>query len=55
MAGVSGGRLAAAVSAAGALGMVGVGNATPGEVVEREAAVAGAGQAAFGIGLQAWA
>ena len=55
MAGVSGGRLAAAISAAGALGMVGVGNATPAEAIAREAELAAAPGAPYGVGLQAWA
>ena len=53
MAGVSGGALAAAVSSAGALGMVGVGYDPP-EMVTGEAAVAGAPGRPFGIGLIAW-
>ncbi|HJR37235.1 MAG TPA: nitronate monooxygenase, partial [Nocardioidaceae bacterium] len=55
MAGPGEGALAAAVSAGGGLGMVGV-NATrsPDWIVE-QAAVAGAGGQRFGIGLMAWA
>ncbi len=54
MAGVAGGRLAHAVSAAGALGMIGArGSASPGWIAE-QAAIAGAGGAPFGIGLMAW-
>src|SRR3954452_3431925 len=53
MAGVAGGRLAAAVSAAGALGMVGIGYGTP-EEITAEAAVARASGRPFGIGLIAW-
>jgi nitronate monooxygenase len=56
MAGVSGGRLAHAVSQAGGLGMLGVGSQTPVEFLTREAAVAGGEQQErFGIGLMAWA
>lgn len=54
MAGVSAGRLAAAVSAAGGLGMLGVGGATDPEWIRREGAVAADAGAAFGIGLMAW-
>ncbi|GAC1533567.1 MAG: nitronate monooxygenase [Candidatus Velthaea sp.] len=53
MAGVAGGKLAAAISAAGGLGMVGIG---PNDAIERigtEAAVARAG-GRFGIGLMGW-
>lgn len=56
MAGVSGGRLAAAVSRAGALGMIGVGPASTAQWVREQHAVALAGAAGrpFGIGLMAW-
>src|SRR5437588_6259899 len=53
MAGVSGGRLAAAVSAAGGLGMVGIGYEEPAQIAA-EAEVARAGGRPFGIGLIAW-
>ena len=54
MAGVSTGRLAAAVSAAGGLGMLGVGpTSTPAGVREQCAVAREAG--AFGVGLLAWA
>ncbi|KAB8196885.1 nitronate monooxygenase [Nonomuraea phyllanthi] len=53
MAGVGAGRLAAAVSEAGALGMIGVPAAATGEWIAGEAAVAGGGP--YGIGLMAWA
>lgn len=54
MAGRAGGRLAAAVSAAGGLGMIGVGaRATP-EWITAEAETAGAA-GNFGIGLMVWA
>jgi len=55
MAGPAGGSLAAAVSAAGGLGMVGVGSArTPEWIVEQAEVAAGAGRA-YGVGLMAWA
>lgn len=54
MAGVAGGRLARAVSAAGGLGMIGArGSASP-EWIADQAALAGAGGVPFGIGLMAW-
>lgn len=55
MAGVAGGALAAAVSRAGALGMVGVGATATPEWVTRECRVAAAAGAPVGVGLQAWA
>ncbi len=57
MAGTAGGRLAAAVSRAGALGMIGVGPAATGDWVRDQHAVAAAGSDGrpFGIGLMAWA
>ena len=55
MAGVSGGGLAAAVTAGGGLGMIGVGNATPPEWILAEAGRARDAGARFGIGLMAWA
>ena len=55
MAGPGGGRLAHAVSRAGALGMVGVAHTRPAEWLRQEAAVAGADRTAYGIGLMAWA
>ncbi|KQX65955.1 nitronate monooxygenase family protein [Angustibacter sp. Root456] len=56
MAGVSDGRLAGAVSAAGALGMIGVGPSATGDWVREQHAVAAeaAGGRPFGIGLMAW-
>jgi nitronate monooxygenase len=54
MAGVSGGRLAAAVSGAGGLGMLGVGPATTPDWVREQCAVARAA-GRFGVGLMAWA
>jgi nitronate monooxygenase len=53
MSGAAGGRLAAAVSDAGGLGMVGFDD-FPIELVRPEAALAGAGGRPYGIGLQAW-
>lgn len=53
MAGVSGGALAAAVSTAGGLGMVGIGYDEP-AFVAAEAEVARASGRPFGIGLIAW-
>ena len=55
MAGVSGGRLAAAVSAAGGLGMIGVGQAATPAWIEEQAEVAAASGRPFGIGLFGWA
>jgi nitronate monooxygenase len=54
MAGVGGGRLAAAVSAAGALGMIGVPPAVGGSWIAEQAEIAGAGGRPYGIGLMAW-
>src|SRR3954451_3468923 len=53
MGNVSYGRLAAAVSAAGALGTVAFGRATPDDV-ERECAVAAAPGRPYGVGFIAW-
>ncbi len=55
MAGVAGGRLAAAVSAAGGLGMVGIGSTTPPEWIDEQLALAAAGGRPYGAGLMAWA
>lgn len=55
MAGVAGGALAAAVSAGGGLGMIGVGNSTPADFIRKEAEVAHTAGRRFGIGLMAWA
>jgi len=55
MAGPGGGRLAHAVSAAGALGMFGVNHTRTPEWIREQAAVAGAGGTAYGVGLMAWA
>jgi nitronate monooxygenase len=54
MAGVGTGRLAAAVSAAGGLGMIGLGPTSTAERVRAECAVAREG-GRFGVGLMAWA
>jgi len=54
MAGVAGGALAGAVSAAGGLGMIGVGSTTPLDWIAGEAEVARA-HGPFGIGLMSWA
>jgi nitronate monooxygenase len=54
MGGVSGGALAAAVSRAGALGMVGVGAKSTPDWVTQECRVAAESGAAYGVGLQAW-
>jgi nitronate monooxygenase len=53
MAGAAGGRLAAAISASGALGMIGVGAEPPAWIAE-QARVAVAGGRAWGVGLLAW-
>lgn len=55
MAGVAGGRLAAAVTAGGGLGMIGVGNSTAPEVILAEAEQARRAGQRFGIGLMGWA
>jgi nitronate monooxygenase len=56
MAGAAGGRLAGAVSAAGALGMIGVGPSTEPEWIREQHRIAkqAAGDRPFGIGLMAW-
>lgn len=55
MAGPGGGRLAHAVSRAGALGMIGVGADRDAQWIQGEAAIAGADQTPYGVGLMAWA
>lgn len=55
MAGVAGGRLAAAVSASGGLGMVGIGSTTPPDWIDEQLALAAAGGKPYGAGLMAWA
>lgn len=54
MAGAAGGRLAAAVSSAGGLGMVGFGGDTTPEWIDRELTLAGASGRPWGVGLMAW-
>jgi len=54
MAGVAGGALAGAISAAGGLGMIGIGSTDPVEKIPRESAIAAA-HGRFGIGLMGWA
>jgi nitronate monooxygenase len=55
MAGVAGGRLAAAVSAGGGLGMIGVGSTTKPAWILAESQHARDAAHPFGIGLMAWA
>ncbi len=55
MAGVAGGRLAAAVSAAGGLGMVGAGHEATPDWIRQQCEVASSPGAPFGVGLIAWA
>ena len=55
MGGVAGGRLATAVSAAGGLGMIGVGSAGSTKTLETEARHPREAGASFGIGLIDWA
>ncbi|GAA2407288.1 nitronate monooxygenase [Nonomuraea africana] len=55
MAGIGGGRLAAAVSRAGALGMIGVPASASAQWIAEQAAVAGEDGLPYGIGLMAWA
>ena len=54
MAGVGHGRLAAAVSAAGGIGTIGVGPFASGEWIATECAVASEPGRAFGVGLMGW-
>lgn len=54
MAGPADGRLAHAISAAGALGMIGVSGARDADWITTQAEVAAAGGAPYGIGLMAW-
>ncbi len=54
MGGVAGGALAAAVSAAGGFGMIGIGSAGSVELVRREVGIATAAGQRFGIGLLDW-
>jgi nitronate monooxygenase len=55
MAGAAGGRLAAAISSSGALGMVGVGGAATPAWIAEQGRIAAAGGRAWGVGLLAWA
>ena len=55
MGGVAGGKLAAAVSVAGGLGMIGVGSTGSVELIEREVRYPKADELPFGIGLLDWA
>jgi nitronate monooxygenase len=55
MAGVAGGELALAVSRAGGLGMLGVGDRTPGSWIREQCAVVEPAALPYGIGLQSWA
>jgi nitronate monooxygenase len=54
MANVSGGKLTAAISAAGGLGMLGAGSAVSADWIRTEGAIAAAGGKPYGIGLMAW-
>ncbi|MFF0344273.1 NAD(P)H-dependent flavin oxidoreductase [Kribbella sp. NPDC004875] len=54
MANVSGGRLTAAISAGGGLGMLGAGSAVSADWIRTEGAIAAAGGKPYGIGLMAW-
>ncbi len=54
MANVSGGRLTAAISGAGGLGMLGAGSAVTADWIRTEGAVAVAGGRPYGVGLMAW-
>jgi nitronate monooxygenase len=54
MANVSGGRLTAAISAAGGLGMLGAGSAVSADWIRTEGAVAAASGKPYGVGLMAW-
>lgn len=54
MANVGGGRLTAAVSAAGGLGMLGAGSAVTADWIRTEGAVAAATGKPYGVGLMAW-
>jgi nitronate monooxygenase len=54
MAFVSGGKLTAAVSAAGGLGMLGAGSAVSADWIRTEGAIAAASGKPYGVGLMAW-
>jgi nitronate monooxygenase len=55
MAGASGGALTAAISAAGALGMLGAGSTVSADWIRQQGAVAAASGRPYGVGLMAWA
>jgi NAD(P)H-dependent flavin oxidoreductase YrpB (nitropropane dioxygenase family) len=55
MGGVAGGSLAAAVSCAGGLGMIGIGSTGSVALLERESELPGSTGVPFGIGLLDWA
>ncbi|MFC0626637.1 NAD(P)H-dependent flavin oxidoreductase [Kribbella deserti] len=55
MAGASGGALAAAISAAGGLGMIGAGNAVTPDWILEQGRIAAEGGKPYGVGLMAWA
>ena len=54
MANVSGGRLVAAMSAAGGLGVLGAGSAVTADWIRTEGSIAAASGKPYGIGLMAW-
>lgn len=54
MANVSGGRLVAAISVAGGLGMLGAGSAVTADWIRTEGSIAAASGKPYGIGLMAW-
>ena len=54
MANVSGGKLTAAVSAAGGLGMLGAGSAVSADWIRTEGAIAAESGKPYGVGLMAW-
>ena len=54
MANVSGGRLTAAISAAGGLGMLGAGSAVTADWIRTEGAIAAQSGKPYGVGLMAW-
>lgn len=54
MANVSGGRLTAAISAAGGLGMLGAGSAVSAKWIRTEGAIAAEAGKPYGVGLMAW-
>jgi nitronate monooxygenase len=54
MANVSGGKLTAAISAAGGLGMLGAGSAVTADWIRTEGSIAAASGKPYGVGLMAW-